>query len=189
MVKSLQLNLLSNPEGVIYLDAKVAHRAFELCVAKQYPDSSDIARLLVNLRCLCSPHGVGAIGAGLQPDGSHPSMDDPSILPCRQMLRGFPAAWEKVAATVPSNERKPGGERIFRLLGDFKLDGPLRFLLNDGGAVSDRATRPQVLDPKLNEIASAELAVDGEIERASSLCAPLISSRKRVDLKRSLMTG
>lgn len=80
------------------------------------------------------------------------------------MPRCFPATGKQIAATISLNERKPGGERIFRLLGNLKLHGPIGFLLNDGGVVPDRTTRPQVLDPKPDKIAGAELAVDGEIE-------------------------
>lgn len=77
MVTNLQLNLLRDSQGVIYLDAKVANRAFELCVTEQYLDSSQVTRLLVNLRCLGSPHRVSAIGAGVEPDRLDPSVDNP----------------------------------------------------------------------------------------------------------------
>ncbi|CVI24340.1 hypothetical protein AGR1A_pAt20291 [Agrobacterium fabacearum CFBP 5771] len=80
------------------------------------------------------------------------------------MLRCFSATGKQIAATIASNERKPGGEGIFSLLGDLKLYGPYGFPLDDGGAVPDRTTRPQVLDPKPDEITGAELAFDGKIE-------------------------
>lgn len=110
------------------------------------------------------------------------------------MPRCFSATWKQVATTISSNERKPGGQRILRLLGDFKLHGPLGFLLDYGGAVPDRTTRPQVLHAKSDEITGTELAVDGKIEerqfsvRAAHFKAN--SDRPHIlRLKRSLLTN
>jgi len=68
MVKNLKLNLLRNPERIVYLDAEVSDGAFELRVTEQNLDRPQIARLFVILCCLGSPHRVGAICAGIEPD-------------------------------------------------------------------------------------------------------------------------
>jgi hypothetical protein len=71
---------------------------------------------------------------------------------------------ERGNCRVPSNEWKPCQERGLSLFVDLELDGPLRVLLDDCRSIPDRTSRPKVLDSQLDEIASAELAVDGKIE-------------------------
>lgn len=142
MVKTLKLNLLRDSQRVVYLDAQVSDGAFEFRVTEQNLDRPKIAGLFINLRSLCSPHGMGAICAGVEPDGRHPSVNDPSILPCRQMLRALTAAWKQIIAAIPSNKREPRGERHLGLFGDLELYGSLRLLLNDGGPIADRTTGP-----------------------------------------------
>jgi len=68
MVERLKLNLLRDSQRIVYLDAEVSDGAFELRVAEQNLDCTEIARLLVNLGCLSSSHCVGAIFGGIQPD-------------------------------------------------------------------------------------------------------------------------
>ena len=69
-----------------------------------------------------------------------------------------------IAAVIPSHEWKPRRDCGLRLLGNLKLHGPLRFLLNDSSSVTYRTTGPQILDPQSDKIAGAELAVDGEVD-------------------------
>ena len=142
MVRILQRNLLSDSQSVIYLDAKVANCAFELRVTEENLDGSQVTCLFVNLRCFGSPHGVGAIGISVKPDGRDPSVDNPGVLPRGQMMRHLPTAWKQIAAAISPNEGEPRHERDLGLLGDLELDGPLRFLLDNGGSISDRTTGP-----------------------------------------------
>lgn len=141
MVRILQLKLLSDSQSVIYLDAKVANCAFELRVTEENLDRSQVT-CLVNLRCFGSPHGVGAIGISVKPDGRDPSVDNPGILPRGQMIRHLPTAWKQIAAAISPNEGEPRHERDLGLFGDLELHGPLRLLLDDGGSISDRTTGP-----------------------------------------------
>jgi hypothetical protein len=59
----------------------------------------------------------------------------------------------------------PGGNRVPRLLGDFKLDRPLGFLLHDDRPRSDSTALDHIVDAESNQIAAAQLAVDGEVEQ------------------------
>src|SRR5690348_13735773 len=66
-----------------------------------------------------------------------PRMDDPGILPGRQVrLRSDPAGKE-VPGVPASNVGKPRLDRGSGLLGDLELHRPARLLLNDGRAVTD----------------------------------------------------
>src|SRR5271154_4190969 len=78
---SSQLDLLGNAERVIDLDAEIAHRAFELCVAEQQLNHSQIPCPLVDLGRLCTPHRVSDVGGAVQPGARDPGVDDPGI--CR----------------------------------------------------------------------------------------------------------
>ena len=59
----------------------------------------------------------------------------------------------------------PGGNCVARLLGDLKLDRPLRFLLHDDRAGRAPATLDHIVNAESNQIATAQLAVDGEVEQ------------------------
>ena len=58
----------------------------------------------------------------------------------------------------------PVGERVPRLLGDLKLDRPLGFLLHDDRARRAPTVLDNFMDAEPNQIAPAQLAVDGEVE-------------------------
>jgi hypothetical protein len=92
--------------------------------------------------------GSGAHRRWLQGDGRYQSLDNPGVLPRRQMLRRLMTAWEQIAAAAPSDEWEPWSKCSFRLVGHFELYGPLRSLLDISGSTADRATRPQVFDPQ-----------------------------------------
>ena|SRR5437588_5819418 len=53
---------------------------------------------------------------------------------------------------------------VTRLLGDLDLHGPLRFLLHDDRAGSDVTALYDVVYVKPNQIAPAQLSIDGEVE-------------------------
>ena len=59
------------------------------------------------------------------------------------------------------------------MLGNLKLDRPTGFSLTDGGAVSYLAANANVVDAQLDEVAAAQLTVDGEVEQCEVAPAPL----------------
>jgi hypothetical protein len=59
------------------------------------------------------------------------------------------------------------------LFRDLKLDGPAGLSLNDAGAVSYLAVNANVVNVQPHEAATAQLAVDGEIEQCKVAPAPL----------------
>lgn len=63
-----------------------------------------------------------------------------------------------------SHEWELRRDRALRLLGNLKLHRLLCFPLNERSSVTYRAAGPQVFDPQSNEIASAKLGIDGEVE-------------------------
>ena len=60
--------------------------------------------------------------------------------------------------------RDPGGNRVPRLLGQFKLNRPLGLLLHDDRTAGYLTAPDDVVHAEPDQIASAQLAVDGKIE-------------------------
>jgi len=59
----------------------------------------------------------------------------------------------------------PRSQRIARLLGDFKLNGTLGFLLHDDRSRSDAIAIRDIPNSRLDQVAGSQLAVDGQIEQ------------------------
>jgi hypothetical protein len=91
-------------------------------------------------------------------------MDDPSVLPRRDMgLVTEAAREEELAARWPA-AAKPIADRRPGLLGDLELDRPAGFLLNNSSAVANMPCDAYVVDPEPHKVAAAQLAIDREIE-------------------------
>src|SRR5215472_14322656 len=108
-----------------------------------------------------------AIGRAIKPSAHDPRMDDPRILPGRQVrLRSDPAGKEVVGAPA-SNVDKPRLDRGSGLLGDLELHRTARLLLNDGRAITNPSADADIIDLQLHERAERAgsrviiLTVDG----------------------------
>jgi len=74
------INLFGNRERIVNLDAEIAHCAFDLGVAEQELDGSQIACAAVNQRCLGPAQGVRAKHPRVKPNACHPVGEQASIL-------------------------------------------------------------------------------------------------------------
>src|SRR5260370_24029962 len=146
LVLSSQLDLLGDAERVIDLDAEIADRAFELRVPEEKLNRPQVARLLVDLGRLRSPHRMRAVGGAVEPGTLDPGMDDPRILPGRQVRLRPEAAREEVPPIPGLNLGKPGSDHGSGLFRDFPLNRPARLFLNDVGPVSDTAAGADIVD-------------------------------------------
>jgi len=81
----LEFDLLGDTQSVIDLNAEIAHSAFQLRVSEQKLDRSQIPSLLIKLRCFRSAQGVSPVGRAIEPRTLNPGMDDPRILPRREV--------------------------------------------------------------------------------------------------------
>jgi hypothetical protein len=73
--------------------------------------------------------------------------------------------------------RDPGSDRVPCLLGNLELNGPLGLLLHDN---RDVTALDHVVNAKPDQIASAQLAVDCEIEQRE-FSAPMIELKSNSD--------
>jgi hypothetical protein len=84
-------------------------------------------------------------------------MDDPGILPGRQVrLRSDPAGKEVPVVPV-SNVGKPRLDRGSGLLGDLELHRPGRLFLNDGRAVTDPTADADIVDLSMRRTKGAQI--------------------------------
>src|SRR5438067_12203842 len=108
---------------------------------------------------------MGAVGRLIKSNRSRPGMNDPGILPSRKMRRLRNAAWKEELLRLQVGRRDPGGDRVPRLLGDLKLHRLLGLLLHDNRAGGDVTALDHIMDAKPDQIAPAQLAVDGEVKQ------------------------
>ena len=80
------------------------------------------------------------------------------------MRRLRQTAGKKELLRLQMRRPDPPHNRIARLLGDLKLHRPLRLLLHDNRPRGDMTALDHIMDAKSDEIAPAQLAIDGEVE-------------------------
>src|SRR5208283_800399 len=108
---------------------------------------------------------MGAVGRRIESNRPSPSPDDPGILPSRKMRRRRHAARKEKLLRLQMGCRDPGSDRVPRLLGELKLHRSLRLLLHDNRSRGDMAALEHIANPKPNQIATAQLAVDSQVEQ------------------------
>ena len=81
-------------------------------------------------------------------------------------MRGFryPARKQELLR-FQARRGDPGRDRVACLLGDLKLDRALGLLLHDHRPRHDPSALDHIVDAESNQIAAAQLAVDGEVEQ------------------------
>src|ERR1700716_3307532 len=107
---------------------------------------------------------MGTVGRRVQPDCLDPRPDDPRILPRRKMRQLRQTAGKKELLRLQMRRADPSRDRIARLLGDLKLHRPLSLLLHNNRARGYMTALDHVVDAKPDQIAPAQLAVDGEVD-------------------------
>jgi hypothetical protein len=131
-----------NPKGgdmsnlaVIGLD--IAKNVFPVHGADNGPPWSDASS-----RCL---------GGAVQAGALDPGIDDPRILPRREVRLCSEATRKEVLCVPRVARRKPVLDRGAGLLGDLKLNRPAYLLLNDRSAVSNSAAGANIVDLQPHE--------------------------------------
>jgi hypothetical protein len=131
---------------------------------QQKLDRPQVAGLLVDLRHLCATHRMRTVCAGLQTNRRHPVTDNPRILAGRNVNTIVKPAGPKVfgpehqRVVHPLFEGSPGAFR------DFEADRFLGLALQDRRPFLDLAGRHDIDDLHPDQIATAQLAVDGQVK-------------------------
>src|SRR5215472_15912151 len=91
-------------------------------------------------------------------------MDDAGVLPCREMRPQPETARKQVSTTTSFEGSQPLADRAPGLFGDLEQHRPAGFLLDHRRPIADSPAGEYVVDPQPHEVATSELAVDGQIE-------------------------
>jgi hypothetical protein len=137
-----------------------------LCVPEQELNRPQIAGLLVNLRGLGPPHRVGPVSRAVETGALDPTVNDPSVLSCRDVRLIMKAAREEVLPVPWNAIGDPIADCCSGLFGDFELDRSAGFPLDHCGAVPDSAPDAHVVDLEPHEVTAPQLAVEGQIEQS-----------------------
>src|SRR5258706_14104362 len=108
---------------------------------------------------------MSAICRWIKPNRSRPGMNDPRILPSRQVRRRRHTARKEELLRLQAGGRDPGTDCVPRLFGDLELHRPLGLLLHDDRTRGDMTALEHIANVKPHKVAPAPLAVDGEIEQ------------------------
>ena len=98
----LDVRLLGHDEGVVHLDAQIAHGALKLRVAEQQLARAQIARSFVDERNLRPPKAVCPVARRIETDQRNPFIDEPAVLPRCQVI-----AWAAAARLQPITRSQP----------------------------------------------------------------------------------
>jgi hypothetical protein len=109
---------------------------------------------------------------GVETDATNPLTDKTSVLPGRQMPVGATTAWEQALAKLSVADAKVVIQRLTGHLRQLEANGPASLPLTDVGAVNCIAVGRHVLHAQSDEVATTQLAIDGQIEERQVANAP-----------------
>ena len=125
------------------------------------------------LRRLGATQRVRAVGRAFHPGALDPAVRYARVLARRMGKAVGDSAWKDVGASICGARVQPVLQRGSGLFHDLELNRPAGLLLDNRRPVSHVAARGYVVDSKADEIAAAQLAVDGEVKHRQIACAAL----------------
>ncbi len=96
----------------------------------------------------------------VQPDRRDPLIHQASILPGADVIASVNPTREQELLRPATSACQPGAETLASGLADLERYGCARLLLDDHRALADLSTQGDVADPQLDDVTSAQLAVD-----------------------------
>jgi hypothetical protein len=118
-----------------------------------------------------------------KPDRRHPLIDQPGVLPSAEMISAVDATGKGIVIDCSSPSLKPGEQTSSDLGRNFELRGSSSLLLDNHRASPNIVACDECPNSQFYQIAAAELAVDGKIEKRSISSFP--HGRGRSGLPRS----
>jgi hypothetical protein len=165
--------LLRQAQRIVNLDPEIADRALNLRMCEKQLDRSEIASLAVDLRRFGATHRMRAEGRVVHPGALNPAMHDAGVLAGGDMRLIVDAARKDLKASICRARIQPVLQRTPGLFRDLELNRTAGLVLDDRCSISHATAGGDVVDPKAEEIAAAQLAVDGEIEHRQIAFATL----------------
>src|SRR5215471_13424375 len=166
------INLFGYGEGVVALNAQVAHRAHYFLVPQQKLDGPQVAGAAVDERRLCPAERMRPKEARVEPNASNPLADQSGVLPGRDWSIAPAAAAEQELARLLIGRSDVIVDRLPGLLRHLKPNGLTGLPLAHRSAIDRVTVRSDVLDPQTDDVASAEFTVDAQIKHGQVACSP-----------------
>jgi len=104
---------------------------------------------------------MGAENMWVEPDACNPLRDDPSVLPRGHALSQSAPTREQKFAGLLASRLQVGVKGLAGLLGQFESDRTVGLFLAYRRTSDRTPVRSNIFDPKGDDIASPQLAVDG----------------------------
>lgn len=168
-----ELDLLRQRQGIVDFDPEVTDGALNLRMSEKQLNRPQITCLTVDLRRLGAAQRVRAIGAAVHSRARDPAMHDACVLARRKVRLILNPARKGVGASIRWSRVQPLLQRDAGLLHDLELNRSAGLVLDNSRSISHVAARRDVVDAEADEIAAAQLIVDGKIEQSEIALAVL----------------
>ncbi len=132
-------------------------------MAEQKLDSPKISCSPVDQHCLRPTQRVRAELRRVETDAGHPFLHEPRVLPGGQSIAVTTPGKQELTRCA-SCQAQILVDRLAGLIGQLKPNRPTGFLLSDRGAIHRIAARGDVLHAYRDDVATAQLAVDRQVE-------------------------
>jgi hypothetical protein len=113
-------------------------------------------------RCSCR----ASIRSGFEVDHGDPTVNQARVLSRADVVSRSTPAGKQPIVIATSAKREPTGHGLPRSICDLERDRPAGLLLDDGGALAQRATRSHVAHSEPDEVTATQLRVDPAIEQS-----------------------
>jgi len=134
-------------------------------MAKEKLYSAQVLRAAVNQRGFRPSHRVRAVIRGVKAEFFDPTFDDSGVLARSEVRRIVNAAWEHIVLGLQSRDLDPFLNGVTSRGRDFELDRTLGLVLHDDRPRCHLIAVANVPDLECNEVTSAELAVNSQVEQ------------------------
>lgn len=169
----LDLGLLGDFEGVINFDTQVSDRGLQLGEAEQRLHGSEVLGAPIDQSCLVPSHRVRPVFGALKTQLIHPVTKNPDVLPSTQVGRFVEPAGEEGVIGFQCSLFDPRLQRVSGCSRDLELDWALGLVLHNDGARGQLLPMADVANLEGYEVASAQLAIDTEVEECELADPPL----------------
>jgi hypothetical protein len=158
------VDFLRNLNGVVNLDAKVANGALDLGVAQEELHGPQVASSSVNQRGFGPAERVRSELQRIETDAGNPLANKACVLSGGQAAVDTAPASEQELAGASASDPKMFVDGLPGLLGQFEPHRSSGLLLTNRSTIQRVAIGGHVVDADGHHVATAQLAVDGEIE-------------------------
>ena len=161
-------------DRVIDFDSEVANGAFDLRMSEQKLHRSEIPGASVDQYCLRASQRMRTELGWIEPDACDPLLNQTGILPRGQPALGVVTSTSKQElASLATGQSQILVDRHPRLVSEFEPNRPASLLLADGCTIHRIAAGRDVIDTDGDNVATAQLAVDRQVEEGEIPFLPL----------------